>query len=182
MPKKSKAKFMLGGAFPLDLNGVHPLPQTINKPLINQFYEERGITNELVYDILSDKFYTVLDALCKGDQETILQNTEKYFGEELVKQLPKIKKSGLKFDPSRGDEVKTFSKEDPTDYGALRKNFISDIPVSYIQDTILVKGVSSDRDKNGVNSNFQVAKGNEPEGIRQYVHKYFTGNQFFYQH
>ena len=96
--------------------------------------------------------------------------------------MPRIAKSGIKFDRSKTEEVKRMVTEDDTDYGALRKNFISDIPESYIQDTIVVKGISADRDSNGSNADFQVAKGSEPEGIREYVHKYYTGYQLYYQH
>jgi len=181
-PKKEEKKFMVSDSFPLDVNGVHPLPELSQKPIIENFFETRGIENDFVLEFLSEKFYHVIKALCEGDKDTIANNTEKYFGEKLISNMDAIKKSGLKFDPSKGDEVKAFAVQDQTNYGALRKNFISDNEETYIVNTFLVRGVSSDRDSNGPNYDFQVSRTEGDLGIRNYLHKYFSGNTHYYQH
>jgi hypothetical protein len=60
------------------------------------------------------------------------------------------------------------------DFGALRKNFICDLEHSYIVDSILIKGLSVDREQNDFNFDYTL-ESMENGGIKLYQHKFFQG-------
>ena len=73
-------------------------------------------------------------------------------------------------------------KQDQTDYGALRGNLISDIKETYIVDQMIIKGVSPNREENQSNFDYNLHKEQEDDGYRFYLHKYFTGHEYYYLH
>ena len=91
--------------------------------------------------------------MCKGDEDKIRALAEKRFANQIIKNLPKIKSSQISFDKGPG-KVSDLVKENNTDFGILRKNLISDINESYIVDSMIVKGVSANRDENDCNYDY----------------------------
>ena len=73
-------------------------------------------------------------------------------------------------------------KEDKNDYGQLRENLISDIDQTYTVDTMIVKGVSANREENDCNYDYNLLKHFESQGMRLYMHKYFLGYMHYYLH
>lgn len=66
-------------------------------------------------------------------------------------------------------------KKDKTDYGALKANLVSDNDQTYFIDTLLIKGLSVNRNENYTNFDYNLHTNLEESGIRLYTHKYFTG-------
>ena len=64
-------------------------------------------------------------------------------------------------------------KADPTDYGILRGNLVSDAEQTYIIENLLVQGISARRSENETNYDYRLIRDREDQGIRRYVHKYF---------
>ena len=62
---------------------------------------------------------------------------------------------------------------DNRDYGEYRSNLVSDNDATYTIDTVLIKGVSQDREKNECNYDYNLVKDNEAIGMKFYMHKYF---------
>ena len=181
MPKKESQTFMLRGSLPFDQNGVLALPEIPLKPHVESFYEKRGINQDLVFDRCQELFHEFISALCQGDQEKIKRITEPKFGEKIAANLSDIKQFKLSFSNSSEDieKVKGIVVEDDTDYGALRKNFISDNTESYTIDSLLIKGLSSDREYNHNNFDYFVEV-DEENGSKTYTHKFFKGYNHYY--
>lgn len=59
------------GGLPIDGNGVLALPQQPPREIIDHFYKIRGIEHSLVQEILTDKFFSFIDALCSGDEAAV---------------------------------------------------------------------------------------------------------------
>lgn len=59
---------MLGGSLPLDSNGVLALPQQPERKIVSKFLQHRGVSYEVMQEILEEKFGTFLEALVKGDE------------------------------------------------------------------------------------------------------------------
>lgn len=59
---------------------------------------------------------------------------------------------------------------------------MSDNADSYIVDSLIIKGVSPNRDDNDTNFDYQLDKALDNQGMRFYMHKYFAGWMHFYQH
>ena len=106
---------------------------------------------------------------------------EKRFAKELLQNIEKYSKNEIKFkhDPSL---IESRVTKDTTDFGDLRANLISDNNDSYIVDSIIIKGVSPNRDENDSNFDYELMKNKDNEGMRFYFHKYFTGHMHYYQH
>jgi len=76
--------------------------------------------------------------------------------------------------------VSHLIKRDETDYGQLRGNLVSDIDEDYTVDSILVKGVSAHRHENDCNYDYNLIKNQDVNGMRFYMHKYFSGHMHYY--
>ena len=85
----------------------------------------------------------------------------------------------MKFDPETPHKG---VHKDQTDYGELRGNLVSDLDQDYIVDSMLIKGVSVNRDENDCNYDYVLLKDRDHLGMRFYQHKYFSGYQHYYQH
>jgi hypothetical protein len=72
------------------------------------------------------------------------------------------------------------AKQDDTDYGQLRKNLVSDIEDTYIVDSMIIKGVSVNREENDCNYDYNLLKNMDNQGMRFYMHKYFSGHMHYY--
>ena len=160
------------GAFPFDGNGVLPLPSQGTKMLIDRFLSKRGVTPELMQDHLQDKFHEFIDAMVSQDKDKIAKLAEKRFATKIINNLEKTAKNDLKFQAGEG-LLKDITKSDSRDYGDFRVNLVSDIEKSYTIDTVLIKGVSQNRDINESNYDYNLIKENEGIGMRFYLHKYF---------
>ena len=66
-PRKETSHFMMKGKFPFDSKGVLPLPQTTDKELVNEFLEHRGVSHEILFEYLEEKFHKFIGALINGD-------------------------------------------------------------------------------------------------------------------
>lgn len=73
-------------------------------------------------------------------------------------------------------------KKDNTDYGALRANLVSDNDKTYIIDNMIIKGISPVRSENDCNYDYDLLKNREQDGLRFYMHKYFSGHMHYYLH
>ena len=104
---------------------------------------------------------------------------EKRFGEKMIENLPNIQKSEIKFERGAG-KVQNLVKQDSRDFGVLRKNLISDIQEDYIVDSMIIKGVSADREENDCNYDYNKLKNMENQGMIFYMHKYFSGHMHYY--
>ena len=93
--------------------------------------------------------------------------------------MEKLKKNELKF---TRDTSNLKIVQDKTDFGDLRQNLLSDNENSYIVDSMIIKGVSVRREENDANFDYNLQKDLENEGMRFYMHKYFTGHMHYYQH
>lgn len=174
-PRKTNQKYMDG--LPIDGNGVLALPQQPPRPIIDHFYEIRGIEHGLVQEILTDKFFSFIDAMCQGDETAVRAMAEKRFADKIAANLAGIQKSGIKFQRGKG-LVET--KKDDTDYGNLRQNLVSDIEDTYVVDSVIIKGVSVNRDENDCNYDYNLLKNMDNQGMRFYMHKYFSGHMHYY--
>ena len=81
---------MLNGAFPIDKNGVLPLPQMPNKEIVDNYFNIKGIQRDDVQEILTEKFHDLIGAMTSGDAEKIKNMTEKAFGDKLISNLDKM--------------------------------------------------------------------------------------------
>jgi hypothetical protein len=59
---------------------------------------------------------------------------------------------------------------------------VSDNEDTYIVDSMIIKGVSVNRDENDCNYDYNLLKNLESQGMRFYMHKYFTGHMHYYLH
>ena len=59
---------------------------------------------------------------------------------------------------------------------------MSDNQETYIVDSTIIKGLSPIRDENDANYDYVLMKNKDHEGMRFYMHKYFTGHMHFYLH
>jgi hypothetical protein len=114
-PRKTNTKYMNG--LPIDGNGVISLPQQPPRPIIEHFYSHRGIESSLVFDILTEHFFSFIDALCSGDEIKVRAMAEKRFGDRLAANLKHVEKNKIQF--QRGKGLVPIVK-DQTDYGQLR--------------------------------------------------------------
>lgn len=57
---------------------------------------------------------------------------------------------------------------------------ISDIEESYVVDSMIIKGVSANRDENDCNYDYNKLKNMENQGMIFYMHKYFSGHMHYY--
>ena len=147
--------------------------------MVDEFYDRRNLSHELVQEILTEKFYDFIQAVIDQDQDKIKAMAEKRFAEKMIENLPSIKKSEINFERGRG-KVQNLVKEDSRDFGVLRKNLISDIQDDYIVDSMIIKGVSSKRDENDCNYDYNKLKNMENQGMIFYMHKYFSGHMHYY--
>ena len=170
---------MANGAMPVDGNGVLALPKQ-ERTLVNDFFDERGVTHDFIQELLTEFFFDFLKAIEDGDAAKIEKMAEKKFAARVIENLPKIKTEGLKFERGAGLS-KDLVKVDQTDFGVLRKNLVSDIEESYIVDHMIVKGVSLDRARNDCNFDYLKVRGHEMNGILFYMHKYFAGYMHYYE-
>lgn len=85
---------------------------------------------------------------------------EKRFAQKMIENLPKIKKSEISFEKGTG-MVSDIIREDKTDFGILRKNLISDINETYVIDSMIIKGVSANREENDCNYDYNKIKNME---------------------
>ena len=129
--------------------------------------------------MLTEKFNEFLQALCENDKEKIKSMAEKRFGEKMIENLPNIQKSEIKFERGAG-KVQNLVKQDSRDFSVLRKNLISDIQEDYIVDSMIIKGVSADREENDCNYDYNKLKNMENQGMIFYMHKYFSGHMHYY--
>ena len=83
---------------------------------------------------------------------------ERNFSSKILDNLEKIHKNEFSFDQNEKAVVKT---SDTTNYGDLRSNLISDNTSSYIVDSMLIRGVSVNRDENDCNYDYHLEKANE---------------------
>ena len=90
-PRKDNTKFMLDGAMPIDGNGVLALPKQPGKEMVDHFYDIRGIQQEHVQEILTEKFYDFIQAICDGDEAKIESIAEKRFAQKIFANLEKIR-------------------------------------------------------------------------------------------
>jgi hypothetical protein len=97
IPRKTEQSFMLRGNLPFDSNGVISLPQLPRKDGVQDFFEKRGLTEEIVFEKCEEVFTEFIHALCKADSDKISALTEKGFGEKINACLPSIKDFNLKF-------------------------------------------------------------------------------------
>ena len=130
-------------------------------------------------ELLTTFFYEFISALETGDEQKVRQMAEKRFADKLVEMLPEIRKAGIKLDKTKGLNKIT---EDSSDFGILRKNLISDIKEDYVVEHMLIQGVSTNRELNDFNFDYELMKSKDEEGTRLYCHKYFTGHMHYYQH
>ena len=178
-PRKTDTKFMVGGALPIDENGVLALPKQ-DRSLVNDFFEQRGVTHEFIQELLTEFFYDFLNAIETQDKAKIERMAEKRFAARLIENLDAVKAAGVKFERGTGLS-QNLVKVDETDYGMLRQNLVSDIEDTYIVDNMIVKGVSSDRSQNACNFDYLKVRGHEENGILFYMHKYFAGYMHYYE-
>jgi hypothetical protein len=75
--------------------------------------------------------------------------------------------------------LKELVKADTTDYGALRKNFVCDLENSYTINTVMIRGLSTNREENDYNFDYYLEE-NQQTGIKYYQHKYFCGLSRYY--
>lgn len=167
---------MLDGAIPFDSNGVLPLPKLELKEQVVNFYENKGINEDLVFEELEDRFYKFIEAICTGNEDQVRALTEKRFGDKVAELLPNVKSHNLKFsrEESKLEKLNSLVVENTTDYGSLRKNFISDIEHSYTIDSVLVRGLSPHRHENGYNYDYELEVSGD-NGAKYYRHRYFLG-------
>ena len=100
-----------------------------------------------------------MDAVGKQDAEAIGQVAEKTFADKIVKEMPALKGKSLRYKKAAGDV---------------------DLNSVYLLDKLFLKGVGSERSKNGSNFDYVVITDLEAEGLKQYVHKYNLGHQRYY--
>lgn len=170
---------MADGALPIDRHGVLALPQLTNRHKVAQFLEHRAVTDEILLELLQEKFVTFMQAAVARDEATVSSMAEKTFAEKLVGNFDKIAESKLEFVPGAG-QLGGVVKADSTDFGHLRKNLVSDSPETYIIDSLLVQGVSAQREKNMSNFDYSLEQSQEAAGVRAYTHRYFTGQGQYY--
>lgn len=99
----------------------------------------------------------------------------------MLKNIDGVKKSNLEWvkDPS---SIQNKIVKDETDFHDLRGNLVSDNESTYIVDSQIIKGVSPHRHENDSNFDYVLMKNKDNEGMRFYMHKYFTGHMHYYQH
>jgi len=148
--------YMQGGKLPYEKNGVKSFPRQPAKQFVEEFYEKRDITNDIVLEYLTERFKEFNRALCAGDELTVREMTEGKFGEEMVKLLPNFKNLKYLDDERSLEKLERRIKEEHKDSATLKKNYLSDFPGSYIIDTIAVKGLSVKRDENHFNYDYVV--------------------------
>lgn len=180
-PRKGEVKFMLNGHFPFDVNGVWALPQQPERPIVKKFLELRGVNYQLMHELLTEKFQVFLNAIVEQDQKKIQAMAEKRFAEKLISNLTQIKNKQVKYIPDRS-LLADIIVPDSTDFGDLRGNLVSDNSSTYIVDSMIIKGVSVNRDENDCNYDYKLMKDRDHEGMRFYMHKYFSGHMHYYQH
>jgi len=106
---------------------------------------------------------------------------EKRFATKILSGLEKIQNNAFKLERDL-NEVEKIVKTDTTDYGDLRANLVSDNEGTYIVDSMIIKGVSINRDENDCNYDYNLLKNLDNQGMRFYMHKYFTGHMHYYLH
>lgn len=72
---------------PIDGNGVLALPKQ-ERILVNDFFEERGVTHEFVQELLTEFFFDFLKAIEDGDKEKIERMAERRFAARIIENLP----------------------------------------------------------------------------------------------
>jgi hypothetical protein len=108
------------------------LPRVPMRPLVRDFLKKRSILDEdgsdsFLAEHLLGKANIFAKALAEQDETALSKVTEKRFADKLSGQFSELSKMNLK-------------------YSAPEKD-----PSSYILDRMFIKGVSTDREKNGCN-------------------------------
>lgn len=164
------------GALPFDQNGVLALPKQ-DRSAVKAFLEQRNIGEDVMLDILRDRFNEFLDAVVASDEDKIKTMAEKRFADKIIFNLPAFKKAGLEFKRGQGlCDIK--SKTDET----LGDKMAHQVAEDYIVDMMLVRGLSVDRDENSCNFDYELNRSEESQGLRFYQHKYFTGYQNYFEY
>jgi hypothetical protein len=130
--QKRKIDYMCAGRLPFDSQGTTMLPKVPMRPLVRDFLKKRSILDEdggdsFLGEHLLSKANMFAKAIAEQDEETLFKVAEKGFAQKLVGQFGELSKKNLTYTPSEKE------------------------PSSYILDRMFIKGVSTDREKNGCN-------------------------------
>jgi hypothetical protein len=118
------------------------------------YFKKKSLTDELVADHLTGLLDQLLRAIELKDEKKIRDLTEPTFGNRLTANLAEMSK--IKYSP-------------PTGTGK-----------SFVVDKMFIKGMNIDRSKNDSNFDYYFVQSMEKFGLRTFVHKFNTGDFYYY--
>jgi len=101
--------------------------------------------------------HSLFNSIASGDNETIHKVCEVNFAQKLIANR---KANNVTYTP-------------PKDLDAAFES-------TYLIDKLFIKGISTDRDYNDSNADYEVVKDQEEMGLRSYIHKFHLGLQPYY--
>ncbi|CAI2368563.1 unnamed protein product [Moneuplotes crassus] len=157
-----KLKFDYLHGLPYDLSGTHSVPKLDQRNLIEAFFESKKIEDEFLVNKFHDMVSDLYTAIADKDLSQVASLTEKRFGTKIVESID-ANKNPLKFIPNDTPNAERDEEDQ-----------------SYLFDKIFEKGVFFDRERNDNNYDYYLDQTQEPEGIRYFEHKYFSGYDTHY--
>ena len=158
--RRTTIEYFCDGKVPLDTDGTMKLPQIPPRGIVKRYSDEKSIDEDTLKDhLFNNVLQKFMEAVGKQDAEAIHQVAEKTFADKIVAEMPSLKGKSLRYKKAAGDV---------------------DLDSVYLLDKLFLKGVGSERAKNGTNFDYVVIQDLEVEGLKQYVHKYNLGFQRYY--
>jgi len=147
---------MCNDAVPIDLEGSLLLPIIPERKIVTDYFKYKGVTNAKLETDLFNLLQDFLESLQAKDQAKMSQLGEATFVEKLN---------------SKKDASGAWFNFERAQYSVEKVLCV---------DKLLVKGLGVDRSTNEDQMDYQKVNNLEPQGMRQFVHKWDLGFQDYY--
>ena len=158
--QRTEIKYMCNNSVPLDLEGTMLLPVIPERMMVTKFLRAKKVTKPYLENFLFEHLQDFMQALQAQDSDQISKLCEANFAEKLLKNR----------EAREGNEWFNFQRAE------------YDPEKVICNDKLLYKGVGIDRSTNGDQMDYTKVPNLEPQGMRQYIHKWDMGYQDYYYH
>ena len=134
--RRTTIEYFCEDKVPLDTAGTMKLPQIPPRHIVKRYEEEKSIDEDTLKEhLFNNVLQKFMEAVGKQDADAIAQVAEKKFADKIVKEMPHLKGKSLRYKKAAGDV---------------------DMNSIYLLDKLFLKGVGSERAKNGSNFDYVV--------------------------
>lgn len=157
IPTKKDIKYLMDGGLPVDQFGTIKLPKAPSRELCHDFLAKKHVSDEILREHFLGMVHSLFKGIAAGDNEAIHKVCEVNFAQKLI--------------ANRKANNVTYT---------VPKDLDSAFESTYLIDKLFIKGISTDRDYNDSNADYEVVKDQEDIGLRTYIHKFHLGLQPYY--